>query len=301
MERINDAPVLSTIKVPKQGRFVLEKHQGGTIYMARKRLTQVFPFLLPLRKWQRKKFFYLKMKLDGNKYARKKYEKLLPHTVFGTSSLMINEKSGFDLKYQLNKVHNLKLAAATVNQVVIEPGEAFSFYQLVRYADRYEKYRDGLNLVDGEIKGAYGGGLCQLSNMLFWLFLHTPLTIVERHGHAIEFFRPADDEMPCGIDATVTEGWLDLKVRNDTDNLFQIEVSFDDEFMYGRILSLKPINIEYEVFDSSVEYHREAGRLYQTAHVCRRERDRETGVHVSRELYVNKCEIGYEIMDGTKR
>lgn len=43
MERINDAPVLSTIKVPKQERFVLGKHRGGTIHMARKRLTQVFP------------------------------------------------------------------------------------------------------------------------------------------------------------------------------------------------------------------------------------------------------------------
>ena len=27
--------------------------------MKRKRLTQVFPFLLPIRKWQRKKLFYL--------------------------------------------------------------------------------------------------------------------------------------------------------------------------------------------------------------------------------------------------
>lgn len=54
----------------------------------RKRLTQLFPFLLPLRKWQRKKFFYLKMKFDGNKYAEKTTEKLLPYTVFETASLM---------------------------------------------------------------------------------------------------------------------------------------------------------------------------------------------------------------------
>ena len=37
--------------------------------MKRKRLTQVFPFLLPIRKWQRKKLFYLEMLIDGNKYA----------------------------------------------------------------------------------------------------------------------------------------------------------------------------------------------------------------------------------------
>lgn len=139
--------------------------------MSRKRLTQMFPFLLPLRKWQRKKYFYFKMKFDGNRYAKKTSEKLLPNTVFETSSLMLNENSGFDMKYQINKVHNLKLAAKTINKVIIEPKETFSFWQLVRWADQHEKYKDGLNLVNGKIVGSYGGGLCQLqsadSNRLF--------------------------------------------------------------------------------------------------------------------------------------
>ena len=87
--------------------------------MKRKRLTQVFPFLLPIRKWQRKKLFYLEMLIDGNKYAKNKSEALLPNTVFETSSLMLNENSGFDMKYQINKVHNLKLAARTINKVII--------------------------------------------------------------------------------------------------------------------------------------------------------------------------------------
>lgn len=47
--------------------------------MKRKRLTQVFPFLLPIRKWQRKKLFYLEMLIDGNKYAKNKSEALLPN------------------------------------------------------------------------------------------------------------------------------------------------------------------------------------------------------------------------------
>ena len=130
--------------------------------MKRKRLTQVFPFLLPIRKWQRKKLFYLEMLIDGNKYAKNKSEALLPNTVFETSSLMLNENSGFDMKYQINKVHNLKLAARTINKVIIEPNETFSFWQLVRWADHHEKYKDGLSLVDGKIVGTYGGGLCQL-------------------------------------------------------------------------------------------------------------------------------------------
>ena len=109
--------------------------------MKRKRLTQVFPFLLPIRKWQRKKLFYLEMLIDGNKYAKNKSEALLPNTAFETSSLMLNENSGFDMKYQINKVHNLKLAARTINKVIIEPNETFSFWQLIRWADHHEKYK----------------------------------------------------------------------------------------------------------------------------------------------------------------
>ncbi len=38
--------------------------------------------------------------LDGNRYAKEKSETLLPNVVFETASLMLNEKSGFDMKYQ---------------------------------------------------------------------------------------------------------------------------------------------------------------------------------------------------------
>lgn len=111
--------------------------------MSRKRLTQVFPWLLPLRRWQRKKLFYIKMRFDKNRYAGEILNSVLPYEAFTTSSLMINRKSGFDIKYQMNKVHNLKLAAKTVNGIVIRPGETFSFWQLVRYADKKERYKDG--------------------------------------------------------------------------------------------------------------------------------------------------------------
>lgn len=170
--------------------------------MKRKRLTQVFPFLLPIRKWQRKKLFYLEMMIDGNKYAKNKSE--------------------------------------------------------------------------------------------------APLTVVERHGHAVESFPSTTEDLPCGTDATINEGWLDLKIRNDTDNTFQIEISFDDKYMYGRILSQSPVNIEYSVFNSSVSYIKRNGRTYQIAPVYRSERDKKTCRETGAELYINQCEIGYELPNDIK-
>lgn len=263
--------------------------------MSRKRVTQVFPALAPLRKWQRKKLFYLKMRLDGNTYAKSRAEAPLPYPVFETSSLLVNANSGYDMKFQYNKVHNLKLAAKTIHNILLKPNETFSFCQCVRFADRNEPYRDGLTLVNGKIAGSYGGGLCQLSGMLFWMFLHTPLTIIERHGHDVEALPPADENLPRGIDATVNEGWLDLKARNETDNTFQIEISFDSGFMYGRILSQRPVETAYTVYNSSVSYLRHSGKVYQLSSVCRLETDKRTSGKTEKHLYRNRCEIAYKL------
>lgn len=87
--------------------------------MGRKRLTERFPFLLPLRKFQRKIFFYLQMKFDSNSYAKEKSNGVLDYEVFSASSKMINPNSGFDIEYQVNKVHNLKLVTQTMDRIII--------------------------------------------------------------------------------------------------------------------------------------------------------------------------------------
>ena len=57
---------------------------------------------------------------------------------------------------------------------------------------------------------------------------------------------------------------------------------------------------EYTVFNSSVSYIKQDGRLFQIAHVCRSEKDKKSDIQVSKELYINRCEIGYELPDNTK-
>lgn len=263
--------------------------------MPRKRLTQIFPWLLPLRRWQRKKLFYIKMRLDGARYSREFNTEILPYEVFSTSSLMVNRNSGFPIKYQMNKVFNLKLAAKSLNRVVIKPKETFSFWQLARYADKNHRYKDGLTLIDGKIIGSYGGGLCQLSSMLFWLFLHTPLEIVERRGHAVESFPSTTEDNPCGTDASIDEGWLDLKVKNTTEHIFQLVLAFDDDYMYGSVYSDALSEFGYEIFNSEVRYYQKNGKTYQFAKVNCRRTNLETKAAEEYELYQNTCEIGYKL------
>lgn len=263
--------------------------------MPRKRITQIFPFLLPLRRWQRKQFFYLKMALDRNRYAKTVCPEPLPHTAFESAARMVNESSGFPIEFQYNKVHNLRLAAQPLNGLLIRPGETFSFCRATRFADRDTPYKDGLVLQNGEITGAYGGGLCQLSNLLFWLFLHTPLTVTERHGHASEDFPSTTPELPVGTDATVSEGWLDLKVKNNTPFTFQIQIDFDKTDICGCIRTDEPLPYLYIVFNGSVIYFDRQTSIRRRASVDCRRIEKATNRSETLHLYTSECSIGYPL------
>lgn len=263
--------------------------------MKRKRLTERFPFLLPLRKFQRKILFYLQLRFDSNNYAKRKLDRLLDYKVFSASSKMINPNSGFEIEYQINKVHNLKLVTKTMDGIIIEPGQVFSFWLLAKDAKRYGEYKDGLTVVNDKTIPQKGGGLCQISNLLFWLFLHTPLTIIERHPHSAETI-PHQGDIPPGVDATIAEGWKDLKVKNDTGQKYQIVFEFDDESIHGSIYSDKKADAIYQVRSENLIYAKENSGLYRYNEIYRIKENPRNQEILEKELVLkNKTEIKYEI------
>lgn len=268
--------------------------------MSRKRITERFPWLLPLRQAQRKAFFYAGMRFDRNTYARTQRKTLLPSEIFAKTEPMVNPDSGYDIKYQYNKVHNLKVAATKLHGLVIKPGETFSFCLAIKDADKETPYKDGLSLVGGEIKGEYGGGLCQLSNLLYWLFLHTQLTVTERHGHGTEAVTPADPNMLAGIDATIAEGWLDLKVKNETSHTYQLSVTFDEENICAKILADTDRCFDYELYNPSKKYIRQNGQIIEKSILARRRTNRFNGQTTEEILYANTCVIEYPLPPGTE-
>ena len=236
--------------------------------------------------------------MDRNHYSSKYVETLLPYQLFETTCPMYNHQTGFDMVYQENKVFNLKLAAKTLNNLVIRPGETFSFWKSVRYADRDIPYKDGLVVADGKLQALPGGGLCQMSNLLFWLFLHTPLTIIERHGHMVKDFPDPPSDAPIGVDAAVSEGWLDLKVQNNTDRSFQIVISFDENNITGSILTDIEPTTAFQITNGKPLYYQEKGRTYEEVDII------QTLVSLSGKkcvssklLYRNRCEVGYQLPD----
>lgn len=265
----------------------------------KKTIKKMFPWVVTLRNNLRINSFYRKMNKDKNTYSTEIVERELPHTQFEDKFIMINENTGFDIKYQENKIFNLKLASKTINNIVIKPGEVFSFWQLARFADKKIPYKDGLVVVDGELKTAYAGGLCHISNLLCWLFLHSPLTFLERVGHKTREF-PYPEDMLIGIDATIMEGLVDLKVKNETEFTFQIQISFDEKYMYGKILTNDPSYNHYKIRNANLRYENFQGEIFEEVDIYREIYTKNNEFIDSIFLYKNRCHIGYDLQEDAR-
>jgi vancomycin resistance protein VanW len=133
-----------------------------------------------------------------------------------------------------------------------------------------------------------------------WVFLHSPLSIAERHTHDVKDFPTMRDAEPEGVDATISEGWLDLKVKNETDITFQISLSFDNANITGSLFTDKAMPFIYEIEGNDLSYFRENGAVHQKISIYRREIDIDTQKVTSESLlYTNLCEIGYQLPGDT--
>lgn len=157
----------------------------------------------------------------------------LPELQFSHATPLFRQLNGEQAQWQYNKIINLKLAAARLNGTVLYPGETMSYWRLIGKPTSRKGYREGMVLFMGQISGGVGGGLCQLSNLIFWMTLHTPLTVVERYRHSHDVFPDSNRTQPFGSGATCAYPHRDLMIRNDTDQPFQLCVRVGEKNLEG--------------------------------------------------------------------
>lgn len=212
----------------------------------------------PLRKLLGREYFILKRQLkwalDRTPYARQDHKCQYHHSLIRHQSFLLRPLKDVDMYLQHNKVTNLTLAISHLNHVVIKPGETFSLWKLVGRPTKSKGYLDGLVLHNGTTSKGIGGGLCQLGNLLYWMALHTPLSIKERWRHGYDVFPDLNRKIPFACGATLSYNYVDLQLQNHTNHTFQIKLWLDAEYLQGEITCDKNLETQYEVYETDHQF-----------------------------------------------
>lgn len=211
-------------------------------------------------------------------------------------SLLMRKLGSSDAWLQRNKVTNLSLAIKHVDGILIKPSEQFSFYRLVGMATRKKGYLEGMLLHEGEVRPGIGGGLCQLTNLIHWLVLHGPLTVVERHHHSFDPFPDEGRVLPFGSGATVFYNYLDYRFENNTPYTFQLRIWITDEHLKGELRCSEELPNSYHVFERDHRFLKRGSKIYRQNSIFRDVIDRKTGDVVATEpVTENFAEVKYEL------
>ena len=195
-----------------------------------------------------RRIFWIKMK---DIFAADYEEENLPYVYFSHRTLMLRKLKDVDMWMQHNKIVNLKIACKKLNHIIIRPGQTFSYWKLIGKPSRSKGYVDGMVLRNGTFHSGVGGGLCQMSNLIFWMAIHTPLTIVERHRHGYDVFPDSNRTQPFGSGATCFYPHGDLMIKNETEDIYQINISVGEEYLEGEIRGSRAPEYQYKVIEKN--------------------------------------------------
>ncbi len=79
--------------------------------------------------------------------------------------------------------------------------------------------------------------------------LHTELTVVERWRHNYDVFPDVGRTQPFGSGATVSYNYIDLQIRNETSNTYQLRLWLTATDLCGEWRSDQPARYCYEVYE----------------------------------------------------
>lgn len=125
-----------------------------------------------------------------------------------------------------NRRTNIAVGAASLNGVLIKPGENFSLLKALGPIDGNHGYLQELVIKGDRTLPEYGGGLCQIGTTTFRAAMNSGLPITERRNHSyrVSYYEPA------GMDATIYDPAPDMRFLNDTghDILFVTKIDGDN-------------------------------------------------------------------------
>ena len=237
---------------------------------------------------------------NGKKFAKKKSKENFEYIWKGDTRIILRNLHCVDIQLQKNKIVNLQLASKKIDGIIVNPGEEFSFWNLVGNATKRKGYLEGLVISNSQMKTGIGGGLCQMANLIHWLVLHTPLTVTELHHHSDALFPDSKRRVPFGTGTSISYKSLDYRFKNTTEYPIQIRVWISETFLNGEIRSIVPLKEKYEIVEEDNHYAKDNdGIFYRNSKVYRIITNKETKQEIKKELILNnhsKVMYDYELI-----
>ena len=245
---------------------VVQNHMAEFYRPKRKAVSSRFPVLVKPATFTKKALRGAKNRISLRRLEQKGF---MACVIARHSSLLYRKLGDSDPDLQMNKVVNIARAIRELDGLVIPPGEVFSFWHAVGAVNEKRGYVDGMLLSNGRPSRGMGGGLCQLSNFLFWILMHADTEIVERHHHSVDAFPDSGRTLPFGSGATVFSNYLDLKVKNISDRPLQIKLWLTASCLKGQILSDAPGKKKFHLAEKNHCFIRQREDTFRYNEICR--------------------------------
>jgi len=162
----------------------------------------------------------------------------------------------------LNRRHNIKVGADSVNGTIIPPNEEFSLLKTIGKVDASSGYLTELVIKGNKTIPEYGGGLCQIGTTTFrgTLAAGLPVTLRRPHSYTVSYY--FDEQGRPGKDATIYDPWPDFRFLNDTpaNILILTRIDGDDLFFEywgtkdGRIIEESEVSVWARVAPPETKY-----------------------------------------------
>lgn len=234
--------------------------------------------------------------LQGARFSKEKSFIPLPVSLQKHASLIVRRLGDVDVCLQENKQKNLSLAVPHINGILIRPGEVFSFWKLVGKCTKRKGYLEGLTISSGAATKGTGGGMCQFTNLLHWMILHTDLSIIEHHHHnGLDLFPDFNRQIPFGSGTSIFYNYRDYRVKNNTDQTYQIFICIENGYLKGEVRAEHPMPIKVHIHEEDAYFHKEDNVFYRHNKIYRRVVDKKTGNTIQDELLLeNNARVMYD-------
>jgi vancomycin resistance protein VanW len=268
----------------------------------RKPISVMFPALTPLIRTIRttgKKIEYLKSEYNLSKNNENDPDtNLAQFRVYKHKSLLRRKLGNADPYLQEQKVKNLEIAANLFNNLTIKPGQTFSFWKYLGKPTAERGFNEGMLIDNGKVVIGIGGGLCQIANLLYWICLHSSLTVKEHHHHQVDIFPDSGRVLPFGSGSGVLYNYGDLQFKNNTNYTFTLKVWLDQDFLRGELWSDQVFDNTYTITeeDHYFYYNSQEKAVYRTNKLYKIRMQRQGGKILDKELIThNDSKVLYEV------